>query len=108
MFEGDVVGTPPDIFPTTRTTHATNTSFAEYLSCNGDRVDPTQKLNYTCICDNQIDRVIAHQTPEQIATYCNETGADENVCHCSAGSLNYSNHYTGIMPMSLPWSAHHG
>lgn len=107
----------------------TNTSFSEYLSCNGNRQDPSQKLNYTCVCDNRIDRVIAHQTPEQLAMYCNSStwqptqsdvaayfDGDTNIsarvrqdqpCHCDSSSVAYSSKYTGIMPVSLPWMAHH-
>jgi hypothetical protein len=67
----------------------TNFSFSEYLSCNGQRnsPDPYQEANYTCICSNHIDRVIAHQSPDQLAKYCNGTGRDENTCHCDAGSV---------------------
>jgi hypothetical protein len=88
----------------------TNYSFSEYLSCNGNRhsPDPYQQLNYTCICDNHIDRVIAHQSPEQLEKYCNGTGATENDCHCDPGSIKWSTNYTGIMPVALPWAAHHG
>lgn len=41
--------------------------FADYGSCNGDRTtQPNGWGNYTCVCDNTIDRVIAHQTVEEI------------------------------------------
>ena len=101
----------------------TNTAFSEYLSCNGQGarasgVPPianvTQWGNYSCICDNEIDRVLAHQTPAQIAKYCppppnsshGHSGSSMAMspCTCSAGSLAASSVHTGWMPVSLPWS----
>eukprot|EP00041_Stephanoeca_diplocostata_P020911 m.478403 g.478403 ORF g.478403 m.478403 type:complete len:504 (-) comp21692_c0_seq8:1252-2763(-) len=88
--------------------------YADYISCNGDRTDPppgTGWGNYTCVCDNEIDRVIAHQSQHLINRLCPNTSAAPvihgrfpmNPCHCNAESLAYSAKYTGWMPVSLPW-----
>jgi hypothetical protein len=95
----------------------TNTAFSEYLSCNGahggngghsspPHPPPAaigQWGNYSCICDNRIDRVLAHQTVAQLAQYC-PASASDNTCVCAAGSVSASTIHTGWMPVSLPWS----
>jgi len=80
--------------------------FADYISCNGAHDDPppgTGWGNYTCICDNKIDRVIAHQSPALIEKLCDSTGTFPGVCTCAVASLDTSARYTGFMATSLPW-----
>jgi hypothetical protein len=52
------------------------------------------------VCDNHIDRVIAHQDAAQLAALCPEHDA----CNCTGASLSASAWWTGQMPISLPWS----
>ena len=106
-----------------------------YLSCNGQHTSAgppsgggpppianvTDWGNYTCICDNEIDRVLAHQTAAQINMYCPPPHGEgglagggggptmapppvRNPCVCLPGSLAASAVHTGWMPVSLPWS----
>lgn len=81
-----------------------NQSFSDYLSCNGRRGggdgDPLGWENYTCICDNWIDRTFSHQTDEQLAKFCPDKMS--SACRCSNASLATSNRYVGFMPMVLP------
>jgi len=114
----------------------TNYSFSEYLSCNGqsaahtsssgNTTTPEAWMNYTCLCDNKIDRIIAHQTDDQLKQYCPTTSAaveppaDMSTmignpvgdldfgmdCQCDAGSIKASEKYTGQMPVCLPIHLH--
>ena len=74
----------------------TNTSFAEYLSC-----DPfgAYFANYSCKCDNKIDREIARQTPAQIAKYCADNVSAGSPCDCDPGSISASDSFIGHMPV---------
>ena len=106
-----------------------NQTFSDYLSCNGGGdnhhgpghhgpprrghgsspppADPLAWQNYTCICDNGIDRQFAHQTAAQIKQICGSSsreslGGEEKAeggfpgmdCNCSASSLAASAKYT--------------
>ena len=77
--------------------------------------DPLAWQNYTCICDNGIDRQFAHQTTAQIKQICGSSsreslGGEEKAeggfpgmdCNCSASSLATSAKYAGFMPFVLP------
>ena len=107
-----------------------NQTFSDYLSCNGGGdnhhgpghygpspppADPLAWQNYTCICDNGIDRQFAHQTAAQIKQICGSSsaeslGGEEKAeggfpgmdCNCSASSLAASAKYAGFMPFVLP------
>lgn len=67
--------------------------------------------NYSCICDNHIDRVIAHQTQAQLTAFCGNSSFDPGakgpgVCNCSDSSLAASLKHVGFMPMVLPFNLH--
>eukprot|EP00035_Acanthoeca_spectabilis_P025849 m.460135 g.460135 ORF g.460135 m.460135 type:complete len:511 (-) comp21943_c0_seq1:139-1671(-) len=83
----------------------TDNQFADYISCNGNRDDPPNGWgNYTCVCDNTIDRVIAHQPAAFIEKLCGDGPImPEKLCTCGAESLAASARYTGFMATSLPW-----
>lgn len=97
-----------------------NQSFSDYLSCNGagrggtaGDGDPLGWENYTCVCDNHIDRTFSHQTDAQLAKFCPGSGGSHygpgaGVCNCSAASLAVSKKHVGFMPMVLPIHMHFG
>lgn len=98
-----------------------NQSFSDYLSCNGaggggtaGNGDPLGWENYTCICDNHIDRTFSHQTDEQLAKFCPGSGGAGHYgpgrmsCNCSDTSLASSRKHVGFMPMVLPINMHFG
>jgi len=83
---------------------------SEYLSCNGNGsrgTDPIEQWgNYSCLCDNHIDRVIAHQTQQQLDSNCGpggRHGPHGGTCNCSSGSVAWGKNTTGFMAISLPW-----
>ena len=98
------VGTTSWPSPATKITR--NTQYADYASCNGARQGGTQQMyNYSCICDNFIDRVIAHQDVALLKKLgCSEGMTGGGACNCSAISLDASSWWTGLMPISLPWT----
>jgi hypothetical protein len=98
--------------------------FSDYASCNGfgrggapdapGPADPLEWQNYTCSCDNHIDRTFAHQTKAQLCKYCGSCGGGGGggggghhhhggmQCNCSDSSLAMSARYVGYMPFVLP------
>ena len=70
--------------------------WADYLSCNG----PTT-TNYTCACNNWIDRCIGRLD----ISSCDTTGPWHGfpVCRCSAASLSRSFAEVGRMPVYAPF-----
>jgi len=104
--------------------------FADYLSCNGDEVDPfgNAPRDPTCICNVWMDRMIAQQPRSRIEAQCGLLGAPgtateafvggEVQCNCSgapqynqtnpAGAVflqpaDPSNSYVGRAPVVLPY-----
>jgi hypothetical protein len=98
-----------------------NQSFSDYLSCNGagrggapGNGDPLGWKNYSCACDNHIDRTFSHQTDEQLSKFCPSKGGGHSygpgggTCNCSEASLAASAKHVGFMPMVLPIDMHFG
>jgi hypothetical protein len=94
-----------------------NQSFSDYASCNGfgrggapyapGPLDPLEWQNYTCRCDNHIDRIFAHQSTKQLCSICGACDPHDKhgfgmQCNCSDSSLAASAKYVGFMPYVLP------
>jgi len=69
-------------------------SFADYLSCNGPTV-----YDYTCLCDNYIDRVIGRM---DVST-CNKTSGPGGECKCDANKVKNSLFKIGQQPVYYPF-----
>eukprot|EP01051_Picozoa_sp_SAG22_P009559 SAG22_NODE_804_length_7097_cov_173.117176_4_plen_453_part_00 len=92
-----------------------NETFSDYASCNGfgrggapyapGPPDPLEWQNYSCLCDNHIDRTFAHQTKAQLCGFCGDCGGEGGfgmTCNCSESSLAASRQHVGFMPFVLP------
>ena len=93
-----------------------NDGFSGYLSCNSDEVDAlgNDPRNPSCICICYDDRLLAHQTLEELKRDCyvgELPWVNETVCNCTGGASpipaegNPSLTHVGRAPVYLPYGS---